>query len=421
MALNNKAKMKSILIAQALAFVIVTENSSTSELSSARCLALGGSMTALADGVDAARFNPAILGLLNQGRLQIELASLGVNLSNNAFTLADYNKYNGATLSTEDKSDILNKIPNDGLKLKANAEAAAMSLSLGTFVFSVCGVGAADVNLKRDLAELILNGNSFADSISVSGSYSEAIAYGQVGLSYGRSLHEFGERQFAVGGTIKYIHGLGYEEITKLEGLATTLSSGFQGNGELVMRTAEGGAGLGLDLGAALKINRHYTVGARIENLLTSINWDRNTKERHLSFQFDTVTINNSNDSVIISDDTTRAIPSFSTRPPAVSYLGVANTSGKLLWAIDWEQGFKRTAESSTHPRLSIGIEWLQLGMMPLRLGFSTGGGRGQSVSFGSGINANQFYLDVAAVTGTGVSVYSAKGLKLALSSGIRF
>ncbi|MGH8015980.1 MAG: hypothetical protein ACREBV_07305, partial [Candidatus Zixiibacteriota bacterium] len=175
-----------------------------------------------------------------------------------------------------------------------------------------------------------------------------------------------------------------------------------------------------VDVGAALKFNRHYTIGARLENLLGSISWTRKTEEHGLNFSFDTLTINNANDSVVVSDDYSKDIPSFSSRLPVVMNLGVANTSGKLLWGIDWEQGFERTAESSTNPRLSIGIEWLQLGMMPLRLGFSSGGGRSERFSFGSGIDLGPYYLDFAAVTGTGISVYSAKGLKLALSTGIR-
>ncbi|HEX2897804.1 MAG TPA: DUF5723 family protein [candidate division Zixibacteria bacterium] len=415
------SKLKSRIAAQVAAILISSVTGSASELSSARSLALSGAMTALSTGVDAARYNPANLGLQSQAPLQLELASFGANISNNSFTLDDYNKYTGATLSSSDKSDILAKIPKEGLNLKADAEAAALSLSFGTFAFSVSGVGAADANLNKDIMDLLLNGNSFADSVIVTGSYSDGIAYAQAGFSYGHLLYEAGSRQLAIGGTIKYIRGIGVEEIVKLDGIAATLATGFQGTGSIAARTATGGSGYGVDLGAALKLNQNYTIGARLENVLGSINWNKDTEEHGIDFSFDTMTINNANDSVIVSNDYSIDIPSFSTRLPTVMTLGVANTSGKLRWGIDWEQGFKRTAESSTKPRLSIGLEWLQLGMMPLRAGFSTGGGRGESFSFGSGFNFNPFYLDLAAVTGTGVSVYSAKGLKVALSTGIRF
>lgn len=412
--MSRTSKLKSRILAQLCALIISTSICQSGELSSARSLAMAGAMTALAGGVDAARFNPANLGLTNNSGLQLELASLGVHISNNVFTLADYNRYTGTTLSESDKSDILAKVPNEGLNFKANAEAAAMSVALGKFAFSVSGVGAADVNLNRDILELLLNDYSFGDSIVFGDSHSDAIAYAQAGLSYGHLLYEMGERQLTVGGTFKYIRGIGYEEITKLEGSASAQSTGYQGSGELVARTASGGTGYGVDLGAALKLNRHYTVGARIENVLGSINWNRKTEEHAISFSFDTLNGN------FVSDDYTIDIPEFSNRLPAVMNLGLANTSGKLLWAVDWEQGFKRTAESSVKPRLSMGIEWLQLGIVPLRLGFSSGGGRGESFSLGSGVAVGPYYFDFAAVTGTGISAYSAKGLKLALSTGIR-
>ena len=61
------------------------------ELTSARSVAMGGALTALADGVDAAKFNPANLGLSGYQITGLELISAGINISNNSFTLSDYN------------------------------------------------------------------------------------------------------------------------------------------------------------------------------------------------------------------------------------------------------------------------------------------------------------------------------------------
>lgn len=413
---NNYAK----IIAVISILLATTPQSNSGELSSARAMAMGGAMTALASGVDAARYNPANLGLTGYTPLQIEFVSLGVDMSNNAFTLDDYNKYTGATLSTSDKAYILGQIPKEGWNIKADASAAAMSVGLGKFVFSIQGNGAADANLNKDILELMLNGNTYADSVVVTGSYSDGIAYASAGLSYGHTLYSYGSKELAVGATFKYIRGIAVEEIVKLEGLASTQATGFQGDGEIIARTATGGSGYAVDIGGALRLNDSYTVGLRIENILGSINWNHEPEEHGYIFSFDTLTLSNSDD-VAVTDDYSVPISPFSTRLPPVMTVGVANRKGMMRWAVDWEQGFKRTAESSTKPRLSMGLEWLKLGMMPLRLGFSSGGGRGSSVSAGTGINLSPFYLDVAAVTGTSISVYSAKGLKLALSTGIRF
>ena len=390
------------------------------ELTSARSVAMGGALTALADGVDAAKFNPANLGLSGYQITSLELISAGINISNNSFTLSDYNNDTGAALSTADKDDIMNKSPKEGLSLKAGAEASAMSLSVGKFVFSISAVGAADISLNKDILELVFYGNTFSDSITVDGSYSDGLAYAQAGLSYGHRIYQAGQRELSIGTTIKYISGLVVEEMIELNGVAVTLMTGFEGQGRMVARTASGGSGYGIDIGAALRLNQHYTIGLRVENALGKISWNNNAEEHIYEFNLDTLTLGNSGD-IVYSTDTTISIASFSTRLPAVMNLGIANTSGKLRWAVDWEQGFNRAPESSTKPRLSIGFEWLQLGMMPLRFGMSSGGNKGSNFSFGSGIDLSPVYLDFAAVTGTSFSMYSAKGLKLAISTGIRF
>ena len=390
------------------------------ELTSARSVAMGGALTALADGVDAAKFNPANLGLSGYQITSLELISAGINISNNSFTLSDYNNDTGAALSTADKDDIMNKSPKEGLSLKAGAEASAMSLSVGKFVFSISAVGAADISLNKDILELVFYGNTFSDSITVDGSYSDGLAYAQAGLSYGHRIYQAGQRELSIGTTIKYISGLVVEEMIELNGVAVTLMTGFEGQGRMVARTASGGSGYGIDIGAALRLNQHYTIGLRVENALGKISWNNNAEEHIYEFNLDTLTVGNSGD-IVYSTDTTISIASFSTRLPAVMNLGIANTSGKLRWAVDWEQGFNRAPESSTKPRLSIGFEWLQLGMMPLRFGMSSGGNKGSNFSFGSGIDLSPVYLDFAAVTGTSFSMYSAKGLKLAISTGIRF
>ncbi len=418
--MNCSNKLRIVLIVLLVCSWSAADSVNAGELSSGRSLALSGAMTVLANGVDAARFNPANLGLNGYAPFQVELISFGFNVSNNSWTLDDYNKYSGATLSASDKADILDKIPNEGWNFKADAEAAALSLALGKFALSFSGVGAADANLNKEIIELLLNGNTFTDSVVATGSYSDGIAYAKVGLSYGHLLYNAGDRQLAVGGTLKYLRGIGLEEIVELKGLAATMSTGFQGNGEIITRTASGGTGFALDLGGTLKVNRDYTIGARLENVLGLINWNKNAREHGYIVNFDTLTINNAGD-VVVDSEYTNNIASFSTRLPVVMNLGAANTSGKLLWAVDWEQGFKRTAESSTKPRLSIGIEWLKLGIMPLRAGFSFGGGRGESYSFGSGFDLGPYYLDFAGVTGSGLSIYSAKGLKVAFSTGFRF
>lgn len=389
--------------------------------SSARSVAMGGAHIGLASGIDAAKYNPANLGLSNHRYTGIEFFGVGANVSNNAFTLSDYNKYTGAFLTDEDKAIILDKIPSDGLELSVNLEANALAISTGSIAFNVTGVGVADVNLNRDLFDLILNGNTFADTIDVTGSYSTVLSYASFGFSIGKGIYSKGSRELAIGATAKYIKGIGIERVTELEGGIATHATGFAGSGKMIAQTATGGAGYALDLGASLKLNNNYTAGLRIENFISRIKWDRETEERGYIFNFDTMTVDNMGDDFVTSEDYTADIAPFTTTLPSVMTLGLANTSGSLVWAIDWEQGFRTHDGASTKPRLAAGVEYSGLKILPLRVGYAMGGNQNTAFSFGSGLRLWAYYLDFAAVTGATFSGYSAKGLNVAVATGLHF
>lgn len=389
--------------------------------SSARDVAMGGAYTGLAEGVDAARKNPANLGLTDYRRTAVEVVGAGLNISNNSFTLSDYNEFSGKLLTDADKDYILSRIPNEGLKLSVNAEVGALSMARGQFAFSLTGVGVADVNLSKDIFDLVFNGNTFADTIDVTGSYSEGMSYVEAGLSYGRPIYNSGTRQLAIGGTVKYIRGIASEEIVKLEGIAATDTSGMYGEGQMVAHSATGGTGYGIDLGAALRLNEHYTVGLKLKNVLGSISWNQGAEEHGFDFSFDTTNIDNMSDDHVVSEDYSIEIDSYSTRLPAVLTIGFARHSGSVRWAIDWEQGLKRYAGASKKPRLAAGVELTKLRALPIRLGYAVGGDRNSAFSFGSGFHLMSFYLDYAVVTGSSLSGYSSKGLNLAISTGLQF
>lgn len=389
--------------------------------SSARSVAMGGAYIGLATGVDAAKYNPANLGLTDYAMTSIQIAGAGVDLSNNSFTLGDYNDYTGAFLTDQDKADILDKIPAEGLKLNARAEAAAASIASGPFAFVISGAGAADVSLNKDLFELILNGNSISDTVRVDGSYSDAVSYVSAGLSYGHAVYNNGTRQLAVGITAKYIKGLYVERITELEGLASTELSGFAGEGRAILQTAEGGSGYGLDIGAVLQLNDSFTVGASITNVLGSISWKDSPTEYGYIFSFDTTNFDNMNGDHVVSDDYERTISGFSTTLPTGLRVGVAKTSGDVLWAVDFEQGLENAPGVSTKPRINAGVEWAPVSTFPLRMGYGVGGERSSGFSFGTGIHVSAAQIDFAFVTGNTFSGYSAKGANVALSLGLAF
>jgi hypothetical protein len=391
-------------------------------LSSARAVAMGGAYCGLAHGVYAPLYNPGNIGLVNYREKGLQLAGIGAQITNNSFTLEDYNNYTGAVLTENDKSVILGKIPSEGFQISAEVEAGIMSLSLGSIIISINGFAATESNLGKDIMELVLRGNSLNDSISLDGMYSEAIAYATAGISYGRSIYTLGTRQLAIGGTIKYIRGIAYERVTDISGNVVTFTTGFEGEGSMTAKTSTGGSGFGLDVGTSLRLNDNYVVGLAFSNLISSINWSNNTEEHYYHFRFDTLNLDNINDdSIIVTDDESRDIDGFQTSLPVVMRAGLANISGKLTWAIDYVQGFKLAPGSSSRPKLGFGAEYRLLSFLPLRAGYSMGGGKSGGVSGGLGLDVHLFYLDLAVSNQSTFNFEATKGLHVALSTGIRF
>ena len=389
--------------------------------SSARSLAMGGANIGLAQGVDAGKYNPANLGLTDYQKTGVELFGVGLIVKNNAFTLDDYNKYTGAILSDADKTDILDKIPTEGLQLLVDGELSAMSFATGQFAVNITGVGVADVNLSKDIVDLVFNGNTFADTINLEGSSSDIYSYASVGLSYGMPVYSAGSRQLAVGATFKYLRGIASEHLVELHGMAATFATGFEGSGEMIAKTATGGRGFAVDLGAALKLNNQYTVGARIENFIGSITWDKETEEHGYLFDFDTMTVDNAGEDYVTSEDYTIPTGSYTTDLPAVLTIGLAKTTGKMLWAVDWEQGLQKKPGAATKPLIKVGAEYSLLSFMPLRAGFLSGGNLNTAFSLGTGLHFGPFYIDFGMATGGSLSGSSAKGANLALSTGMAF
>ena len=389
-------------------------------LSIARSAGMAGAYMGMASGVEASRYNPANLGLTSHQRTGLLLAGAGVTFANNSFSLADYNKYSGAILTQADKDYILGKIPVEGLIVSADAEASVAGVANGSIALAFTGQAGAEMNLGHTVLDLLLNGNAYGDTLKLQSMYGSAIAYGGVGVSYGFPVLALGNRQLAFGVTAKYLKGFYYNDIVRLTGDAVTLTTGFAGDGSIILNTAQGGTGYGLDFGAALKLSEHYTAGISLYNAVSRIRWDYKPKEEGFLYSFDSLYVGSVADSLSVTQNYTRTINPFVTSLPRVLRTGIANTTGRLQWAFDWTQGFTLAPGSSTKPRVALGAEWRLIPLVPLRAGYALGGSQGAQLAGGAGLDLGPLYFDFAALSASGTGS-GARGLQLAVSSGLNF
>ncbi len=416
-----KSIIKALLLALFL-LLLWTDQSTPLGLSNARSLGLGGAYTAVARDNEAPLWNPANLSFKDNRGFSLNLISIGAFVENNAFSLNDYNQYNGKFWEDADKNKILSQIPASGLKLNAQAEATALGLSIGSLSIVSWASGVSDLSFPKDPFELLLMGNQTNDTISLEGTSGEAYAYGVLSLSYGKSLYRKGEKEFGIGVNLKYLQGIIYQKVIKASGEVRVNEDQIEGESDLILHSATGGKGYALDLGIATKLSKKWSLSLFLSNPISRIKWDRETEEKGYEFQIDSLNLSNSeDDSVVLNEDYEKDIDPFITHLPLITKAGVAYKARKILLAFDWEQGFENGPGVSKTPKFSMGTELKLISFLPLRTGISFGGKEGLSLSGGFGLDFGAVFLDIGIANKKALLPDDSKGIGISLGCGLRF
>ncbi len=362
-----------------------------------RGVGMGSAQVAVASGLDAVGINPASLGMPGSGTFGFRIFDVGMIVHNSTVSIGFYNRYNGDSLDTSEKEDILAHIPDSGLEARSQADIQLFGVRIKRFAVSLSASASLAGALPKDLFRIVLQG------IDVGKTYDLAprgggVAYAKLGLSYGQPLRLVYFDDFAVGGTFNYVGGIGYAEIIRSTGrVVVDYQSAVKS--ELVGRTGLGGNGFSLDLGVAAR-RGNVRFGAALLSLASHINWTQQTEEAVLRFVGDSVNVyaleDLGPDELFDKQDTTYSIPSFGTSLPPELVVGVATRWRGFLLAADYHQYLRNRFGASTTPELALGAEKRVLAVLPFRLGVALGGGKGFRPSFGFGLHLGAFKWDFA-------------------------
>ncbi len=412
-----------ILIISLTAFCILfTAALEASHYESARSLSMAKSFTALAMDYHAIGINPANLALSSGNNFSFELFSVGADISNNSFSLSDYNSYNGEYLTEADKNDILSKIPENGLQGSGETGISALSFSRGQIAFGITGHADGKASIDKKILELVFNGNTIGDTMDISNAYGTGIARMDFNLSYARELKRLGWGVVNWGINLKYIYGLRYANVEEASAYVATTLSGIDSEGAIQLKTSSGGSGFGIDLGLSAEYRQEWIFSLAVTNIISTINWSKDNKLNTYVFVWENLTAENSDDgSVITSDDIEEPIGSFSESLPPELALGAATKHKSLLLSFDFKQGLKDQGRVSTTPQISLGCEAGFFKSIPLRAGLSVGGAEGSSAAVGFGLNIKSFFIDFAYMATGSLIPIGGKGMGLAISSGLNF
>jgi hypothetical protein len=370
---------------------------------------------------EAATANPANLGLPGTRAFSFKLISVSGLVANSAFSLADYNKYNGAYLTESDKHDILAKIPSTGLDLDFHGNVSALSFSAGPVALTTEIIGGGKGTFPKDPIELVLMGNKIGETIDAAGSDAKGWSAVAVGLSYGRKIMTTSHWDLGAGVSVKYLQGLAYFSADGQSAQAITLVTGFSGSGGLTTQQALGGRGYSVDLGFTAQ-GEHAQYGIVFKNLVASLNWNRGIEKKAYTFHFENITIESgSPDSLWTSEEQDLPATAWRTRPPLEIQVGAARKFGRLLTAASLSQGFEESAFVSKKPRIACGLEYPVLGLIALRTGLAAGGVDDLSAAVGLGIDLGPLNLDLAYASAARLVPWGGRGGQFALSAILEF
>lgn len=396
--------------------------------SSAAALGMGGSRLTQASGPEAVFYNPANLGIKRGSKVGLSLFNFSTITGNNAFSLYDYNRISGDTLNDADKQLILNAIPQNGLLVNSEVTVGVLGLAVKRVAFTAILKNWQQVNISRDLADLMLFGNQLNRTYSVSsGRIGQGWTVLESAVSYGQPVMS-GLFTVALGVSFKHLSGFKYNS-TAGDIEITTLNSGLLGNGDINYRTAgwndqltlvkPAGQGWALDLGVAAEAGSHWRMGLSVLNLNRGIKWQADVRERLVSFNLDTSSLF-SGAGVPAVKDTLIIGKEFLTAYPVTVNAGISFNIKKLSIEVDasrqgmsGEMGYKNLS-------LSSGLELRPFKLISLRVGVGYSSMYEISYSLGAGLNLWFVNLDFAA-TNLNKTGYFSQGVGAAASAGLRF
>jgi len=401
-------------------------------------------------GIAALGVNPANLGMGGAGMISLNLIPFSFRLGSELIAYNTYNKFftgvegPGGTrepryLSTEDKEEILAAFPGGVAATKFDFE--LMPAGLAVYHPSFGGIGVAMVEhlgtrlvIPKDYLAVPLYGldSSGSDYLFDETSVS-AWWWRELNVSYGMklpvSLKKGVEMYAGVG--FKYVSGYGMMETSRYHGRIANVReaenqyraivsfdylirrSGVdmvdpgRENVDFSLFPQPAGTGFGVDLGFVAILD-----GMQLHLSVTdigSVSWNTNLVETYGDFNLEITDafLNSVEDSVQYAlRGRNRPGSEFSTVLPTRIRIGIvfAPDSGHLVsWmpaglvlALDVTQGFNESMGNSVDPRVSIGLEYTGIPVLPIRTGLSIGDDSKLRWAVGTGLEFSAFSFDIA-------------------------
>ncbi len=359
---------------------------------SARSFALANSFMARARGYEAPFWNPANLGLVDRPAWSVGLAGASAYLNNNSLSYGQISDLYGEYIDNETKSELLASIREDDptkmMTLSVDASASVLGFSIWRFAFGAGAMGAGNLEVSPDAAELVLFGNVGEDGTGkdflLDGSHGQGWAISGGYVSYAQpftipALNYLGLK-FSVGATLKYgvTHGLVHLKDTGSSVINDPLVVTVDAE---VLKSTDADAGRlwAADLGVAVDWDGLLVAGISLSNAFSSITWNEEDFELLQVIALADFDATISSDTTIAfselpadKQDEIIAFLEDRTVPKKLRLGLVFEAIPALTVSADYVELIGGTLRSRWERTLSTGGELRLLSAIPLRIGLAT-------------------------------------------------
>jgi hypothetical protein len=375
---------------------------------------------AVSAGTRALAWNPANLSLLP--RNGIEGLAIDASLGNSAYSLAEYNRFNGTYWGEEEKEEILAKIASDHITMAGSGSATVLGVTWNGLAVSTETRVLSRLRLPKELLRLLLKGNTVGQTFTLHDAEGGGLAFSELRLSGARPLSGVARalslpiEHVHAGVSLKLLRGWGYAEVREAVGGVATTAETISGSGSLTTRQAAGGWGYGLDLGLSGYLGERWVASIAARDLIGRIRWARGVEERTDFFEVPEMDLGDIEEDLVQTGTHIAQGRAITANLPATVVCSTGYLTRWTTASLALDAPLRNGPLGRGSIGLSAGAAWLPRPWFALRTAGGFGGLQGTRLGAGFGCDLGLVAVDLAMRTWGTLNPFASRGLGLALS-----
>lgn len=374
------------------------------QIPSGRSLGFAGAVDLMERSSDVLHGNAGILSRPTNNVWRIDLPRFSAGATNNAFSLSEWNRQiaRDGYLSVDDKREIIDRIPDDGLRVSGMASVPILGAVYRKMAFQISQQSAFDVTADKELFELALYGNQLNRGYKLENLGGEQYTVLDAGMAVGYRFEQDYIKGLYGGLGFHFYIGTFYDKITDASGELIATDSTLTGYGAIQRVHATKGDGIGFDLSMLAELDDRWSIGLTAKQVGGSINWV--VEEATLdAFEIDSagLIVDSLDDEDYVNrafNSTTDVITGGSIEskiPTILEATGRFAYSPKLLLVGTLLGRLEASAQGKTGVEVAAGAEYVAYGPFVVRAGLGSGGPLGNRFALGAGLHTARYSIDV--------------------------